>query len=159
MKPGPVLRAVFRAPVWLYDHGLGRLLGHRFLCLTHLGRRSGRAYRTVLEVVGARDGEYFVVAGLGEGADWFRNLRARPPVEVVIGARRFAPRHRVLSEAEAVEVFARYEHRNRWVRPVLHRVLGKLLGRPYDGSAEARARMARQLPIVGLREAGSGRPG
>ncbi|MFB9689075.1 nitroreductase/quinone reductase family protein [Amycolatopsis plumensis] len=113
----------------------------------------------MLEVAGARDGEYFVVAGLGEGADWFRNIRARPPVEVVIGARRFAPRHRVLSEAEAVEVFARYEHRNRWARPVLHCVLGKLLGRPYDGSAEARARMARQLPIVGLRAAGSGHPG
>lgn len=152
MKPGRVLRAVFRAPVWLYDHRLGWLLGRRFLCLTHLGRRSGRTYRTVLEVVGVRDGKYFVVAGSGAGADWFRNIRARPPVGVVVGTRRFVPRHRVLGEAEAVEVFARYEHRNRWVRPVLHHLLGKLLGRPYDGSAAARARMARQLPIVGLRE-------
>ncbi|MFF1614927.1 hypothetical protein ACFVYA_44825 [Amycolatopsis sp. NPDC058278] len=39
-----------------------------------------------------------------------------------------------------------------WARPVLHRLQGKLLGRPYDGSAAARARMARQLPIVRLRE-------
>jgi len=153
MRPGRVWRAVFRAPVWLYDHGCGRLLGRRFLCLTHVGRRSGRTYRTVLEVVGTDGGEYFVVAGLGDGADWFRNIRARPPVGVVVGARRFVPRHRVLGEAEAVEVFARYEHRNRWVRPVLHRVLGKLLGRPYDGSAAARVRMARQLPVVGLSEA------
>jgi hypothetical protein len=33
---------------------VGWLLGHRFLMLTHRGRRTGRVYRTVLEVV-ARD--------------------------------------------------------------------------------------------------------
>ncbi|MEU5259466.1 nitroreductase family deazaflavin-dependent oxidoreductase [Amycolatopsis sp. NPDC021455] len=146
------MRAVFRAPVRLYDHGWGRLLGRRFLCLTHVGRRSGRVYRTVLEVVGIDDGEYFVVAGLGPGADWFRNIRARPPVEVVVGSRRFTPRHRVLGEAEAMRVFARYEQRNRWARPVLHLLLSKLLGWRFDGSEAARGRMARQLPIVGLRE-------
>lgn len=126
--------------------------GRRFLCLTHLGRRSGRTYRTVLEVIGVADGEYFVVAGLGAGADWYRNIQARSPVEVVVGTRRFTPRHRVLGEAEAVEVIAGYERRNHWLRPVLQRVLGKLLGRPYDGSETARRRMAAQLPIVGLRE-------
>ena len=30
-----------RAPVRLYDLGLGWLLGRRFTCLTHVGRRSG----------------------------------------------------------------------------------------------------------------------
>ena len=48
--PGPVMRAVFGAPARLYDAGLGWLLGERFLCLTHVGRRSGHRYRTVLEV-------------------------------------------------------------------------------------------------------------
>ena len=152
MTPGRVLRALFRAPVRLYDHGFGWLLGRRFLCLTHLGRRSGRAYRTVLEVLGVDDGEYFVVAGLGAGADWFRNIQVRPPLAVVVGTRRFTPRHRVLGEAEAVRVFARYEHHNRWARPIVHRLLSKLLGWRYDGSEAARGRMVRQLPIVGLRE-------
>lgn len=151
-RPGRVLRAVFRAPVRLYDHGFGWLLGRRFLCLTHVGRRSGRTYRTVLEVVGVARGEYFVVAGLGAGADWYRNIQARPPVEVVVGRRRFVPSHRVLDEAEAVEVLARYEHRNRLVAPILRHVLSKLLGWRYDGSEDARRRMANQLPIVGLRE-------
>jgi deazaflavin-dependent oxidoreductase (nitroreductase family) len=146
-----VLRWVFRAPVRLYDHGLGRVLGRRFLCLTHLGRRSGRMYRTVLEVVGTNDGEYVVVAGLGAGSDWFRNIQARPPVEVIVGARRFPAAHRILGEDEAVAVIAGYEHRNRWAKPVLRLVLGKLLGWRYDGSDLARRRMARQLPLVGLR--------
>ena len=31
-----VVRLIFRAPVKLYEHGLGWLLGSRFLCLTQL---------------------------------------------------------------------------------------------------------------------------
>lgn len=146
-----VARFVFRAPVRLYDKGFGWLLGRRFLCLTHLGRRSGRVYRTVLEVVGVHGEDYVVVAGLGAGADWFRNIQARPPVEVVVGRRRFPAEHRVLGEDEAVAVIAGYEHRNRLAGPVVRFALGKLLGWRYDGSDLARRRMARQLPLVGLR--------
>ncbi|MEU0529033.1 nitroreductase family deazaflavin-dependent oxidoreductase [Amycolatopsis tolypomycina] len=145
------MRFVFRAPVRLYDHGLGWVLGHRFLCLTHLGRRSGRMYRTVLEVVGTEGGEYVVVAGLGARADWFRNIQARPPVEVIVGRRRFPAAHRVLGEDEAVEVIAGYERRNRLAKPVLRFAFGKLLGRRYDGTDLSRRRMARQLPLVALR--------
>ncbi|MFD9891641.1 nitroreductase family deazaflavin-dependent oxidoreductase [Amycolatopsis sp. NPDC059027] len=149
-QPGPVLRAVFRAPLRLYDRGLGWLLGSRFLCLTHTGRRSGRRYRTVLEVIGSApaSGEVMVVAGLGPGADWYRNIRASPPLEVVVGRRRFTPRHRVLDEEEAFAVMTAYERRNRWIRPILRPLLGKLVGRPYDGSDAARRGLVSQLPIV-----------
>lgn len=150
-RPGRIMRFVFRAPVRLYDRGFGRLLGHRFLCLTHVGRRSGRPYRTVLEVVGRDGDEYFVVAGLGATADWYRNIRARPPVEVVVGTDRFPATHRVLGEDEAVAVFTGYEHRNRLVGPLVRALLSKLLGWRYDGSDLARHRMAQQLPLVGLR--------
>src|SRR5207248_4487384 len=37
--------------VALYSAHAGRLLGHRFLLLAHCGRRTGRVYRAVLEVV------------------------------------------------------------------------------------------------------------
>lgn len=86
-------------------------------------------YRTVLEVVGRDGDEYVVVAGLGAGADWFRNIQARPPVAVIAG----------------------YEHRNRFAGPVVRFALGKLLKWRYDGSDLARRRLARQLPLVGLR--------
>ena len=149
----PVLRWVFRTPVKLYDHGWGRLLGHRFLCLTHVGRKSGRHYRTVLEVIGhdPAEDEVFVIAGLGPSADWYRNIRTAPALEVIIGRRRFTPAHRRLDETEAVSVIAAYEHRNRLVTPILRVVLGKLLGRPYDGTPEARAALAQALPVVALR--------
>ncbi len=39
--PGKVLRLGLRLPIWLYRARLGRLLGERFLLLTHIGRKSG----------------------------------------------------------------------------------------------------------------------
>jgi deazaflavin-dependent oxidoreductase (nitroreductase family) len=112
-RPGPIVRWLLRAPGLLYDRHAGWLLGHRFLRLTHLGRRSGRRHRTVLEVVGTGQapGEVVVVAGWGRSADWFRNLQAGGGVEVAIGRRRFRPRHRVLGSGEAVAVLADYERR------------------------------------------------
>ena len=151
---GPVARRMARLPGRLYDWRLGWLLGHRFLRLTHVGRRSGRRYRTVLEVVGpAGPGEVVVVAGFGRSADWFRNISALPPIEVAIGRQRFRPVARVLPAEEAAAVLADYERRNRLAGPVVRRVLGWLVGWEYDGSAAARARLVQELPFVAFRRA------
>ena len=147
----PVVRALFRAPVRLYDHGLGRLLGRRFLCLTHIGRKSGHRYRTVLEVIGLTHDEVTVIAGLGPSSDWFRNLQAGSTAGVQLGRARFVAEHRVLGRAEGAAAIADYERRHRLVRPVLRRVLTELLGWRYDGSRTARDQLVRQLPLVALR--------
>ncbi len=62
-----LIRVLLRGPVLLYDWNLGWLLGSRFLLVTHVGRRSGRRYRTVLEVIGrlSASGEFVVVSGSG----------------------------------------------------------------------------------------------
>ncbi|MGI8754977.1 MAG: nitroreductase family deazaflavin-dependent oxidoreductase [Acidimicrobiales bacterium] len=150
---GPVLRAVLRAPAHLYDWHCGWLLGGRFLRLTHVGRSSGRRYQTMLEVIGADpgDGEVLVIAGLGRTADWFRNVEANPAAEVAIGRRRFRPAQRILDPSEAETAMADYERRNRWVAPVIRRILSWLVGWRYDGSEAARQRLVRELPVVGLR--------
>jgi deazaflavin-dependent oxidoreductase (nitroreductase family) len=152
-RPGPVLRVIFRVPIRLYEHNLGWLLGRRFVCLTHIGRRSGRRYRTVLEAIGSDPaaGEVFVIAGLGPSCDWYRNIQANPAIEVIVGHRRFEPVHRLLGEAEAMTVVAEYERRNRWVSPVIRPVLSRLLGWRYDCTNPARQRMVHQLPVVALR--------
>jgi deazaflavin-dependent oxidoreductase (nitroreductase family) len=150
--PGPVIRLILRAPARLYDHDLGWLLGKRFLCLTHVGRKSGRRYRTVLEVIGTKQaaGEVMVIAGMGPSADWYRNIQANPAIEVVVGRSRFAPIHRALDETEAAAVVQEYERSNRWVLPVIRTVLSKLLGWCY-GSETARIHLVRSLPIVAFR--------
>lgn len=146
-----VVRAIFRAPVRLYDHGLGRLLGRRFLCLTHVGRTSGHRYRTVLEVIGLNHDEVTVIAGLGPSSDWFRNLQAGCSAHIQLGRAEFAADFRVLGHDEAASAFADYERRNRLVRPILNRVLTALVGWRYDGSRTARDRLVRQLPLVAFR--------
>lgn len=146
-------RRLLRAPALLYRWNAGWLLGRRFLLLTHVGRRSGRRYQTVLEVIGtdSASGEVVVITARGGSADWYRNVQAHPATEVAIGRHRFRPVHRVLDEREAAAMLADYERRNRWVTPVIHRVLSALLDWRYDGSDDARRRLVRELPVVAFR--------
>jgi deazaflavin-dependent oxidoreductase (nitroreductase family) len=140
--------------VLLHDRNLGWLSGRRLLVLGHVGRVTGRRYRTVLEVIGpARaSGEVIVMAGLGRRSNWYRNLRAQPIVEVAVGRRHFQANHRQLDEREASAVLADYERRNRWAGRYLHRLLvSRVWGWRYDGSEDARQRLARDCPLVALR--------
>lgn len=148
--PSPTLRALFRTPVCLYRLGCGWLLGHRFLMLIHIGRRTGRRRFTVLEVIEyrKRGPEAVVLSGFGRKADWLRNIRASPSVEVVIGIRRFAAAYRFAAEAEAVAVLTGYLRRNRVIAPVIRRVLSRLLGWAFDGSEAHCRRLAAELPLV-----------
>ncbi len=152
-KPGPLVRRLLQAPSALYRHGLGWLLGRRFMMLTHIGRRSGRVYRTVLEVVSCDKpcSEVVVVAGFGRSADWYRNVQANPLVEVAIGRDRFRAVGRQLDEDESVAKLADYERRNWWIAPVVRWMLSWLVGWRYDGSEPARRKLSQQLPLVAFR--------
>ncbi len=147
------LRVAFRLPNRLYAHGAGRVLGHRFLQLTHVGRRSGLERHVVLEVVryDRATGEAVVVSGFGRRADWFRNITATGQASVGFGLGSRPAEVRVLGTEEAMDVIAGYERRNRLAAPLLRSVLGRLLGWPYDGSASARRRLVEQLPLVAFR--------
>lgn len=151
-RPGPVLRRLLGAPVLLYRAGLGPLLGDRFLMLTHVGRRSGRVYRTVVEVVDRRPGEdaYVVMAGFGRSTGWLHNLQAGGGREVIVGRRRFRPAIRILETEEAVAALASYERRNRFAAALVRMVLGRLIGRRYGGSEAERRRVVEQLPLVAV---------
>jgi deazaflavin-dependent oxidoreductase (nitroreductase family) len=145
---------VFKAPVWLYRWRLGWLLGHRFLLLEHEGRRSGRRYETVLEVVKwGPMGEFVVMSGWGPEADWYRNVTTGGDIRVTVESHTFPAIHRVVSGDEAEQALADYEHRNRYVRPIVNGMLGYLVGWRYDGSPEARRRLAEQLPLIAFRTA------
>ena len=136
-----------------YRLGLGFLLGRRFLRLTHRGRKTGRLYRAVVEVVHFdRDRhEAIVMSGWGRRSNWFRNVEAGGAVEVELGRERFVPEARVLEPEEAAAVLADYERRNKIVAPVVRAVISRLAGFHYDGSPESRLRVVEKLPLVGLR--------
>ena len=155
----PWLRSAFRLPDVFYRHGLGWVLGRRFLRLVHTGRRTGRRHATVLEVVrhDRRRSEYVVASGFGARADWLRNVEAGGPVEVTVGRRSFPADHRRIGREEAFAVMTDYERRNRVAGPVVRRALSWLLGWRYDGSDAARWRLVDQLPMLALRPRGSDR--
>jgi deazaflavin-dependent oxidoreductase (nitroreductase family) len=147
------LRVLLGLPRRLYAHGLGWLLGARFLQLNHTGRASGHRYATVLEVLhhNRATGELVVMSGLGRDADWYRNVHASGPTSVTIGRTQFRARIRDLEPEEAVAVLGADERRNRLLAPLVHVVLSRLVGWPYRGTPIQRWRLARDLPLVGLR--------
>lgn len=150
-----MLAALLRSPARLYDWNAGWILGRRFLRLTHVGRRTGRAYQTMLEVVGEDRSrrEVIVIAGLGRRAQWYQNLLAGKATEVAISNERFVPFYRELDPPEAVAVLAEYERRNRYIAPLVRRVLSWLVGWRYDGTEATRRRLVAELPMVALRPA------
>lgn len=154
MRPGRITRVLFRAPIRLYAIGAGPLLGHRFLLLTHLGRRSGRTYQSMLEVLEWRpeEREAIVISGFGAGSQWYRNVLAGGAAEIEIGRARFRPEVRRLEPEEAAAVLAGYEHRNRILAPVIRRLLSRLTGIDYDGTAVARAHVVDRLPLIAFRQ-------
>ncbi len=154
VRPHPIIRLALHAPVEIYEHGFGRLLGKRFVRLSHGGSDSCDC-RTVLEVIGANGDEVMVIAGLGgPSCEWFRDINSGAPVSVELGGTTFPPAdHRVLGEPEAVAVIADYERRHWLIRPLVYRVMGILLCRDYDGSPAAHVDLAHKLPIVAFRPA------
>jgi deazaflavin-dependent oxidoreductase (nitroreductase family) len=143
-------RWLSRLPAWLYRARLGWLLGHRFLLLTHIGRKSGAERQTVLEVVrhDRTTGIYIVVSGWGEKADWFRNIEQTPDVTIESGHERLDAVAVRLPIAEATDELYDYTKRH----PAALRALSRLLiGERLSGTKEDCTRLAERVPLVSLR--------
>jgi deazaflavin-dependent oxidoreductase (nitroreductase family) len=155
LRTSPILRVLFRCVVALFDLGLGRIVGHRFLQLTHRGRRSSRLYRTVLEVISFEPwtGESVALSAWGERADWYRNIQTSPAVQVLTGGQRFTPEQRFVESDELYGLLQDYLSRNRVIAPIVRRTLGLSL----DGSSADRAMLeAHGYRGVAFRPAGPG---
>lgn len=83
------LRLITLPPRLIYRLGLGRLIDSRVLLLITTGRKTGHLRTTLLQY-DIIDGVIYVGSMRGQRADWFRNLVAKPQVEVRLKQRRFA---------------------------------------------------------------------
>ncbi|RVW02212.1 nitroreductase family deazaflavin-dependent oxidoreductase [Rhodococcus xishaensis] len=148
-------RRFLRMPIALYRWHLGCLLGHRFLLLEHIGRRSGQTRRVVLELVNhdavGRGGEapdgYVVAAGFGTKSDWFRNLEANPRAKVQVGSRRAAVEAEFLDSDAGGDLMAHYGH----VHPKFAVRLCSTIGFEVDGSEADFREAGRNIRFVRLR--------
>lgn len=147
-RPQGLLKWMFHLPRYLYRFHLGWLFGHRFLMLTHLGRKSGRKRQTVLEVAhyNPKTRECIVMAGYGARSDWYRNIQVHPAIEVQVGRQRYTPQQRILSEEETTHLLKEYQQRH----PKAFRGFMRFIGYAYDGTPEALCALGKLLRGVAL---------
>lgn len=133
-SPRGLARLGFRLPIWLYRLGLGSLLGKRFVCLTHTGRKSGQPRQTVLEVVRyeTERGACVVAAGFGEGSDWVRNVTQDPHVVFTVGRLRKNGLVEKLDSQTAGCELLNYAR----LHPLAWRELSNFMGYKLDGTEE-----------------------
>jgi deazaflavin-dependent oxidoreductase (nitroreductase family) len=132
----PIFKAIVKLQVWLYQSSGGKrgsmMRGRQLLLLTTTGSKTGKQ-RTV-PLVPFREGEQlYVMASLG-GAPvhpaWFKNLRAKPDVEVQLGADKWQARAEIVPEGperdrlwksitSELPTFAAYQEKTTRVIPVV----------------------------------------
>lgn len=149
--PKGIFRLLMRVPILLYQVGLGRILGGRFLMLTHIGRNSGILKRVVLEVIKSEpeSGIYYIGSGWGEKANWFLNIEKTPEVRVQASNNVFDAVAMRVSTNRASDILLDYAVRN----PTAFRILvGRLIvSKDLDISEESAALLAQYIPIVVLK--------
>lgn len=148
-KPRGALKWGYNLPIWLYRLRLGWLLGHRFLLLTHQGRKTGKRRYTVLEVVhyDRATRESAVLSAYGERADWYQNITANSALEVQTGGSRYAPEYRLLDVGERLAALKIYQRR---FRRAFHAVM-RFLGYQYDGTESGLHALADTVLMVAFR--------
>src|SRR5512142_1721715 len=105
-RPPALLSRFFKLPLIFYRFGLGWMLGRRFMILTHVGRRSGKVYQSVL-AVGSFDPKTREIKAVSPwgSSNWFHNIQATPALEVQTAGVRYAPTQRFLSAEEIAALF------------------------------------------------------
>ena len=141
-KAPALLRPIFKLPLVFYRLRLGFLFGHRFLILTHTGRKSGKVRRTILAVLSydAQTREIKAVSAW-KSSEWYKNIKAAPALEVETGFTRYAPSQRDLSAEEIAQLFVDYCRQH----PIFGRIVCRIPGWKWDSSYDEFLELARTL--------------
>lgn len=147
-KPPRFMIPIFKLPLILYRAGLGWLFGHRFMLLTHIGRRSGKVRRTVLAVLEFDPNTCEIKAiSAWSTSDWYLNIQANPAVQVETGFTRYAPVQRTLAPEEITTLFVNYRRNH----PIFSRIVCQIPGWRIDSSYEEFVELARTLRGIAFR--------
>jgi deazaflavin-dependent oxidoreductase (nitroreductase family) len=145
-----LLRLGLKLPLALYSLHMGWLLGQRFLRLTHFGRKSGKPYQTVVEVVDHDQvtDSYIVTSGWGEKSDWFQNLQKTPEAIINVGRRRLNVKADRLSVDQSERWLLSYAQKH----PRTFRELARIMtGESLTGTSDDCHRLAEAVPVVAFR--------
>ena len=151
LKAPGFLVPMFKSPLILYRLGLGSLMGTRFLLLTHVGRKTGKVYRSVLAVLSfdKQTREIRAVAPWG-ASNWLKNIQARPALEVRTGSVHYVPVFRYLTPEEIATLFIQF----RTEHPNFSHVVARIPGWNIDSTYEEMLALARTLHGIAFKPAG-----
>ena len=124
-RPGKFLKFFFKVPVWMYKIGFGgfeRLIGAQWMLITHIGRKSGKRYDSMVDVMeyDKASDTYYIEAAYGARADWYKNIQSNPVFEAKVGRRKFKARAGALTTAGASDMLVQfYRSKPAYTRSVL----------------------------------------
>ncbi len=146
--PGPLLRRVFRLPIWLFRLRLGWLVDRQVLLLTTTGRRSGRPRTTPVGYLHDPASDvYYLTAGWGGKVNWLANVRACPQVPIRVRGQALDAHAALASREDALAVLAAYTERN----PFAARIWSRWTGARFDGTTESYESVRQQFPTVAIK--------
>jgi len=127
----PLLRWLFKSPIFLWRLGLGLVVGRLFMIVTTTGRKSGLPRPTAIEFHEYK-GRKYVYCAWGDKADWYKNILADPRVTIqTASGMEHVIARRVTADRELAETFDFVAHNpamQRWIRTLGFRLsLGEFL--------------------------------
>ena len=139
--PNALLKILYRVPVYFYKIGLGGMFGKRFVLFHHVGRKSGKHYQSVVEVVEIEkdSGNVIVVAGYGRRTQWYQNLKQMQTTTIQLGKHKFPVGIEMISPETGAEIMARYYQRYGKITGMLFSILGY----EWDGTEHGARHIAR----------------
>ena len=144
--PRGIEKALFKLPNFFYNMGLGSIMGSRFVQLSHIGRKSGKIYKTVVEVVDYDPDQrkIYIASGFRQKSDWYKNIRKTPQIEVNFRGKLHEAVAKELDQVDSENVLLNYTHNH----PLAMKELAKFMGYEIDGSDEDVRLLAGELPLI-----------
>jgi deazaflavin-dependent oxidoreductase (nitroreductase family) len=123
------------------------------IVLVHRGRRSGRVFKTPVEIlVDDPEGSELLVSPMwGRDSDWYRNVVAGGLVEVHVRGENWRVDWRELDEVERRATMDAY----REAHPTYSRIILRMLVRVNGLEGDPEEAVLAEIPILGLRRVGS----
>jgi deazaflavin-dependent oxidoreductase (nitroreductase family) len=150
-RPNGLLKFFFKVPVWMYKIGFGgfeRLIGAQWMLITHIGRKSGKQYDSMVDVMDYNKVTdiYYIEAAYGTHADWVRNIQASPNFAARVGRRKFTARAAPLSNKNAADMLVKFYRE----KPAYTRSVMAMVGMKFNGEEDLRA-LAPKLMLLAVK--------
>lgn len=143
--PGPCMKFIFKLPILQYQLGLQAPIAAQILILTTTGRKSGKKKRTALGYgYDPNLNAYSVMTGWGGKSDWYLNALKDPRVEIWTGKKKYQALAKKVPKEFAVEQMKKLIA----INPYAPGMLGKLAGKPFDGSDAWFQQMVETFPSL-----------